>query len=154
MNRRRRISLRTRRDYQSDVQYGYRRRGPPMHGKGSRWPWIEGHMDAISNRLCLCAQATFDLGGLWRCPVQCYCQVSSMARSTNLENLNKGRVMPCPSRIFLVTLLLLRKVIGEAIGGTVSSGEGKAETSSLTLWRPSRPVPMSSVPSRWGSWVL
>ena len=125
-----------------------------MHGKGSRSPWIEGHMGAISSRLCLCAQATLDLGGLWRCPVQRYCEVSSVARSTNLENLNKGRVMPCPGRIFFVTLLFLRKVIGEAIGGTVSSGEGKAETSILTLWRLPKPVPMSSVPSRRGPWVL
>ena len=86
-----------------------------MHGKGSRSPGIVGHMGAVSSRLCLRAQATLDLGGSWRYPVQCQCRVSNVTRPTNLENSNKGRVMPCPSRVFWVTLLRLRKMIGKPI---------------------------------------
>ena len=78
----------------------------------------------------------------------------NVIRPTNLENLNKGDVMTCPSRIFLVTLLLPRKVIGEAIEWGRVKWRGEGETSLLTLWHPPTRAPMSDVPSSWGPWIL
>jgi hypothetical protein len=77
-----------------------------------------------------------------------------VTRWTNLENFNKGRVMSLPKSDVLCDFAPPSKDDwrGYRRGGV--QWRGKAETKLLTLWRPPTPVPMSSVLSKWGPWIL